>query len=420
MHSKQNIEDCVKDQVRGWDYTRPVEVCLTSGYGHPLRWILYEFEPATLELLGQYQYLQNVNTRQSERREKWSPPLGITKLEPSDEFHFKNYLDDLMADEPLAEFPWICFEEESLIDNFQATMLAMICELYRVTSDYDVCNSLITRGHCTNVPFQLKQLLRRIIRMLIVTYIMGHTLTITEDTLPMVHTHLRNPYKPANLAPHTSPRLANRQLKFFFHVLRNSIYEDILKWQQATLHTSGGKNTTWLSTFIVMLAFAMVLEEAQRTIQIQADAKWRKRENSYDGAQQEASNACERIDERFQLLIGLFQCKYRDKKWVRGGSFGPQTPRLRDAAEHNFCAQLRSLLEERRKLHSSGIPAFLLLTQELRKPLALSERRAILFTNTMPVYHTPGSPFPSPISRASWLMTFQLILTAYYTLLFLF
>lgn len=192
--------------------------------------------------------------------------------------------------------------------------------------------------------------------MLIITYIMGHTLTITQDTLPMVHSHLRSGYKPTNLAPHTSPRLANRQLKFFFHVLRNQIYEDILKWQQATLHTSGGKNTTWLSTFVVMLAFAMVLEEAQRTMQIQADAKWRKRECSYDEAQQEASNACERIDARFALLIGLFQCKYRDKKWIRGGSFGPQTPRLRDPVEHNFCSQLRELLEERRKSNANKPP----------------------------------------------------------------
>lgn len=350
MHSKQNIEDCVKSQVRSWDYTRPVEVCLTSGYGHPLRWILYEFEPATMELLGQYQYLQNIHTRQPERCEKWSPPLGITKLEPSDDWHFKNYLDDLMADEPLAEFPWICFEEESQIDDFQATMLAMICQLYRATRDLDV-RDMLTRFWChhANLQCQLQQLLHKIIRMLIVTYIMGHTLTITQETLPTVHSHLRSHYKPVDLAPHTSPRLANRQLKFFFHVLRNQMYEDILKWQQATLHTSGGKNTTWLSTFVVMLAFAMVLEEAQRTIQIQADAKWRKRERSYDEAQEEASNACERIDERYQLLIGLFQCKYRDKKWVRGGSFGPQTPPLRDPVEHDFCTQLRELLEERRK-----------------------------------------------------------------------
>jgi len=352
MHSKQNIEDCVTDQVRSWNYQRPVEVCLTSGYGHPLKWVLYEFEPTTLELLGQYQYLQNVSTRQVERCEKWSPPLGITRLDSSDDCHFTNYLEELMADEPLAHFPWICFEEESQIDDFQATMLAMVCELYRETTDYDVCEQLTAPKNYANASTQLKQLLHKIIRMLIVTYIMGHTLTITQETLPMVHAHIRSSYKPANAVPHTSPRLANRQLKFFFHAIRNSIMEDILKWQQATLHTSGGKDTTWLSTFVVMLAFAMVLEETQRTIQIQADAKWRKRERSYDEAQQEASNACERIDERFQLLVGLFQCKYRDKKWVRGGSFGPQTPRLDNLTEHNFCDQLRDLLVERRKCAS--------------------------------------------------------------------
>lgn len=202
----------------------------------------------------------------------------------------------------------------------------------------------------------------------------------------MVHSHLRSGYKPTNLATHTSPRLANRQLKFFFHVLRNQIYEDILKWQQATLHTSGGKNTTWLSTFVVMLAFAMVLEEAQRTMQIQADAKWRKRECSYDEAQQEASNACERIDARFALLIGLFQCKYRDKKWVRGGSFGPQTPRLRDPVEHNFCSQLRELLDERRKSNADTIPVSPLLTKTLE--MHLRSRKDVPFSSQTQCQYT--------------------------------
>jgi hypothetical protein len=144
MHTKQNIEDCVRYQVRGWDYTRPVEVHLTSGYGHPLRWTLYEFEPTTLELLGQFQYLQDVKTGQSVRCEKWSPPLGLTKLEPSDDYHFKNYLDELMADGVLVDFPWRCFEEESQINDFQATMLAMICELYQGTRDHEVCNVSVT------------------------------------------------------------------------------------------------------------------------------------------------------------------------------------------------------------------------------------------------------------------------------------
>jgi hypothetical protein len=109
--------------------------------------------------------------------------------------------------------------------------------------------------------------------MIIITYIMGHTLTITAETLPAIHTHLKNRGKPAQLAPQTSPRLANRQLKFFLHVLRNQSYKEVLKWQQATLQMSQNKDSTWLAAFCVMLVLAMVLEEVQRTIQIQADAK---------------------------------------------------------------------------------------------------------------------------------------------------
>lgn len=56
MHQKQGIEDCVHQEVQAWDHTRPVEVLLTSGYGHPLRWVLHEFKPVTAELLKQYQY----------------------------------------------------------------------------------------------------------------------------------------------------------------------------------------------------------------------------------------------------------------------------------------------------------------------------------------------------------------------------
>lgn len=185
--------------------------------------------------------------------------------------------------------------------------------------------------------------------MQIITYIMSHTLTITQETLPWVHSNLRNRNKPIYPSPYTSPRLANRQLKFFFSFLRQQMLEDILKWQQTTFQTAARKDSTWLPTFTVMLAFAMVLEELQRTMQIQADTKARKREASAAAAQQEAENACERIDARFRLLIDLFQHKYRDRKWTSEGSFGPQTPVLQDPAEREFCRELRSLLVEKRK-----------------------------------------------------------------------
>lgn len=94
-----------------------------------------------------------------------------------------------------------------------------------------------------------------------------------------------------------------------------------------------------------MLGLAMVLEEQQRTIQIQADAKAHKGERSAEEAQQEALNACERMDEKYKLLIGLFQCKYRDKKWTRG-SFGQQTPTMSEPAQVEFLTEVHSLLQD--------------------------------------------------------------------------
>lgn len=101
-----------------------------------------------------------------------------------------------------------------------------------------------------------------------------------------------------------------------------------------------------------MLGFAMVLEEVQRTLQIQADAKVAKGEMNEEAANAEAKNACERIDARYKLLVGLFQCKYRDKKWGDSGSFGPGTPQLKGMAEKRFLSTLRMLVEEKRKFNT--------------------------------------------------------------------
>lgn len=138
MHQKQPIEDYVQEQVRGWDVQRPIDVYLTCGYGHALRWRLYEFDPRSPELLGQFQYLQDVGTRRSVRFQKYSPPLGLMKLDPTDDRHFRNYLDELMEQRYLWEFAWTCFEEETQINDFQAVLLDLMCTLYKRTGDFDV------------------------------------------------------------------------------------------------------------------------------------------------------------------------------------------------------------------------------------------------------------------------------------------
>ncbi|GAB1731809.1 hypothetical protein NU195Hw_g7249t1 [Hortaea werneckii] len=331
MHQKQTIEDCVKDQVLRWDLQNSRDVYLTCGYGPALPWKLYEFEPRTNELTGQFQYLQDPTTGTTVRHQKYAPPFGLTKLDTSDDRHFDTYLELLLRREYLWDFGWTCFEEETQIDDFQARLLELMCKLYTNAQDYD-----------------LRELLRKIIKMMLITYIMGHALTIEENTAWGVVSAIRHSPRPDQIPPHTSPKLANRQLKFFFCILRNKVYGDILNWQQQTLHSSGKKEETWLSAFCVMLGFAMVLEEVQRTIYLQADAKAMKGEVPRAQANFEAYNACERIDKRFDLLVGLFQCKYRDKKWSTG-SFGRQTPELYYLHQRKFCEKLLGLLWEKKE-----------------------------------------------------------------------
>ncbi|KAI7480476.1 hypothetical protein KC351_g6985 [Hortaea werneckii] len=331
MHQKQTIEDCVKDQVLQWDLQNSRDVYLTCGYGPALPWKLYEFKPRTNELTGQFQYLQDPTTGTTVRHQKYAPPFGLTKLDTSDDRHFDTYLELLLRREYLWDFGWTCFEEETQIDDFQARLLELVCKLYTNAQDYD-----------------LRELLRKIIKMMLITYIMGHALTIEENTVWGVVSSIKHSPRPDRIPPHTSPKLANRQLKFFFCILRNKVYGDILNWQQQTLHSSGKKEETWLSAFCVMLGFAMVLEEVQRTIYLQADAKAMKGEVPRAQADFEAYNACERIDKRFDLLVGLFQCKYRDKKWSTG-SFGRQTPELYHLHQRKFCEKLLGLLWEKKE-----------------------------------------------------------------------
>ncbi|KAK5173530.1 uncharacterized protein LTR77_002211 [Saxophila tyrrhenica] len=333
MHQKQGIEDTVQEQVKGWDFARPIVVELSCGYGPAQKWQLYEFEPTSNDLLGQLQYLQDPNTGLLRHVHKFSPPLGLVKLDGSDDALVEGYLDELLRPEYLGDLGWTCFEEESQVDpdQFQARLLDQLCSLYIATQEAE-----------------LKLVLRDILRMMVITYIMGHTLTIPDSQLPHVFSHIRHS-DCGELLPHTSPRLANRQIKFYFDVLRGAVYTKMLNWQQQILRSSTRKEKHWLSSFCAILGFAMVLEEVQRTLQIQADAKITKSEMTETAALFEARNACSRIDDRFELLVYLFQGKYRHKAWTQG-SFGPGTPCYKeDLAAQTFLRNVRHLLEEKRE-----------------------------------------------------------------------
>lgn len=405
MHEKQTIEDSVASSVLAWDRDNGIDIYLSSGYGPPLLWKVYEFRPKSTEYLSQLQYRQDNNSDRMVRTTNYSPPYGLLKIDTSHDTLFDRYLDRLLEPQFLGDFGWTFYEAESVADDFQAGVLALMCKLYLDTSDAAVSSDLmIWLIQFTDSAFQLKSLLNDILRMLLITYIMGHTLTIIEDTVPTVIGNIRHSPTPRNLNQrYTSPRLANRQLKFFFAVLRTTIYEKLLKWQQQTLHTAGKKDETWLRAFCVTLGFAMVLEEVQHTLYIQADASVARGDMTREAADQQASNACGRIDERFKLLVGLFQCKYRDKKWGDRGSFGPGTPEMRDPASRIFLRDLRETISESRELSIFGefvlqLLIWMLLGGHLssRENVAFAQENQCYFTSRLtakfliPFFNLPG------------------------------
>lgn len=278
----------------------------------------------------QVQCTQNSKTGQAVHYMKYSPPFGLLRIDQTDEAYFNSHLETLLKAEHLHEFGLRCYAEENLVDDghFQAKLLDSMCTLYLDTEDET-----------------LKKRVREVLRMIMLEYIMGHTLVFEEESLPHVLQSINYSRRPSvPLERWTSPRLANRQFKYFFRVLLEDTIISVLKKQQATLHDTNKKDGSWLHAFCTVLGLAMVLEEVQRTIQMQADVKHQREGIDWAYAQHEAYNACLRIDECFKLMMGLFQLKYRDKTWGERGSFGPGTPVFRDPASHLFATNVRQLV----------------------------------------------------------------------------
>jgi hypothetical protein len=198
--------------------------------------------------------------------------------------------------------------------------------------------------------------------MLLVTYIMAHVLTIQRSTIEGVMRSMQYAELPEDVKAikHISPRLANQQFKCHFSKIRARLYGDLLRECQKVLSRNAENITesTWIQSFCIMLGFAMVLEEIQHTLYIQSDASITKGATTRTQAERQCSDFCQRIDERFALLTGLHQSKYRSiKKFAGSGSFGPGTPDLKDDASRIFAYRVRQLAKSRCKRHSTLVSA---------------------------------------------------------------
>ncbi|KAK5710291.1 hypothetical protein LTR17_018997 [Elasticomyces elasticus] len=340
LHQKQAVENYIGRTVARWDTNNAIDVELTCGYGPALHRKLYEFKPKGSAPCWQLQYYQDPATQRLTPYQNYAPPFGILKLDMNDSAYFDSYVAQLMLPDHLDDFGTVCFGEEQDSD-FQARLLQSLCDLKTQTTDVLIRDPLDHH-----------------VRMIILTHIMGRTLTITEHTVSGILDAVTMSPKPVSedvAATHVSPRLANRQLKLLFSYLRRRSFYECLGWLQQTLCSADGE-TSWLPGFYSILCFAIVLEETQQSTYIGADFRSREDGVDIEDERRFASEECEQIDSRFRLMVALFRFKYRDYRWDNG------IPELQDPHAREFVSKIKVLLFEKR------------LYLESRRYLALSSR----------------------------------------------
>jgi hypothetical protein len=183
---------------------------------------------------------------------------------------------------------------------------------------------------------------------------MSHTLTIAEEgkhsTLQRMHSYGgMNSY----VQNFTSPRMTNRQLKYFFSRIQRTIQTTVLNKLQQIFKSSKGCDK-WLAAFVAVLGMCMALEDQQKTIHLVMSTKAATENTDQRDAQSQADIACREIDTRMHFIQQIFRWKYNrkhnplvnaDHDWEKEAGFG-------DASSVSFVRQVAQLVKENSEFES--------------------------------------------------------------------
>lgn len=318
QHRRDEITTFVHVNLKSWRSGAPIQVYLTChGLGH-FEWDLHEFEPSSQEFLLQKRYhLSMSGTWQ--RIEKRSPPLALKELNNNQTHKLESYVENII-DKHLEEFQATAYsEEEPACAVFQSEILRALCNLYTsLPEEEDVSQTLKTLPYqkqelTTSQDKTLKGDLRQVIRMMVLTCIMDHPIAMLAPYQDTAISMMQSHNNPTAYGAYTSPMMANRQLKYFFSEMQTQQYNKSLNRLHQILRGAKDKNKLWMSSFVLMLGIALVLEQCQHLLWIKADAKAARRETTGFDAACEARGHCNEIDDGFDFLCKLYHCKYRGK-----------------------------------------------------------------------------------------------------------
>ena len=327
MHEDSFLTHFVSQHIQQW---RNVEltVMMTCGQDKmpriPVK--VYEFVPKGNTLVVQLQYRTDPGSNKRVMYHKQSPPLGMVHINYNEEKKYEKYVNDIV-DHHLDAFGELCWIEDD--NDFQQKLFRLMTRVKPKNDDE-------------------AKLFREVYRLIVVTFIMSHTLTIAPET--KYDTLARMYSFNGQDESYASPRMTNRQLKYFFSRVQRTIQNALLNKLQQIFKSSKGCDK-WLAAFVTIVGMCMALEDQQKTIHLVQTTKSTTEGLDARDAQNHADHANRDIDTQMHFIQQIFRWKYNrkhnpllnpDHDWEKEVGFG-------DASSVSFVRQVAQLVKENSK-----------------------------------------------------------------------
>jgi hypothetical protein len=151
-----------------------------------------------------------------------------------------------------------------------------------------------------------------VFRLIVVTFIMSHALTIVEETKSFALGQMESYLGDGAYPKFTVPRVLNRQLKCIFYQCQHSIFLLVLESLHQILACSQ-RDEKKVAASIAVLGLCMVAEDQQKTIQLVMRTRSEMEHLDKLEAQRDADAACRDIDTLVEVVMRMFWCKYGRK-----------------------------------------------------------------------------------------------------------
>lgn len=265
--------------ILGWNRGKSIEVFWTCGEKTMprLQTRMHEFVPNN-KLQNQLQYSNG------QQKKKWSAPLAFLHLHVDDVIEYDAYINEIV-DHNIHAFVELHCEEDD--DDFQKRLFRLMIQV-----------KLYSKSE--------HKLRREVLRLIVATYIMGHTFTIAGETEAKTLSQMRS--SPDTKDKYISSRLGNRQLKYYFNHLQGKIWQTVLAKLEGFFESkdSGEK---WLALLVAILGMCIACEEQQKTIRVVMATRVAEGLDQTI-AQQVGNTACQTISDSIALVKRTFHLKY--------------------------------------------------------------------------------------------------------------